>query len=221
MTNTDYLCVCPPNRTGKNCRATLSCHANVCHNGGTCFPTGRSIVRRDHSHHHHRHYVPVSGIRCECPESFNGDYCQYKRLSTLPAHGRSVDEQPQVEYKQFDAETLAVITNLAGGARPNHAPRVNPLTESMSMMSNNNHSQFVFCLTNPCENGGTCFVTNTATTKVSSEERSRSRLCMSRSFRASVFVAMASSVITARLPSIIQPRSSILSLLVIVHPIHA
>ncbi len=29
-----------------------------------------------------------------------------------------------------------------------------------------NHGQFVFCLTNPCENGGTCFVTNTATTKV-------------------------------------------------------
>ncbi len=29
-----------------------------------------------------------------------------------------------------------------------------------------NRSQFVFCLTNPCENGGTCFITNSATTKV-------------------------------------------------------
>lgn len=162
MTNTDYLCICPPNRTGKNCRATLSCQANICHNGGTCFPTGKCLVKEENIINI---VALVSGIRCECAETFNGDYCQYKRMATIPAHGRSTDEQPQVEYKQFDAETLAVISNLAGGSRPNHPPRVNPLADSVAVATGN-HSQFVFCLTNPCENGGTCFVTNTATTKV-------------------------------------------------------
>jgi hypothetical protein len=42
---------------------------------------------------------------------------------------------------------------------------VNGLTDGFTVATGN-RSQFVFCLTNPCENGGTCFVTNTATTKV-------------------------------------------------------
>jgi len=71
---------------------------------------------------------------------------------------------PRVEYKQFDAETLAVIASL-GSTPSENAPRTNGLTDSLTVATGN-HSQFVFCLTNPCENGGTCFVTNTATTKV-------------------------------------------------------
>ncbi len=71
---------------------------------------------------------------------------------------------PHVEYRQFDAETLAVIANL-GSLSDDNAPRRNGLTDSLPVATSN-RSQFVFCLTNPCENGGTCFVTNTATTKV-------------------------------------------------------
>ncbi len=73
---------------------------------------------------------------------------------------KSNDDLPHVEYKQFDTETLAVIANLGSSSNEN-IPRTDSLTVAAG-----NHSQFVFCLTNPCENGGTCFVTNTATTKV-------------------------------------------------------
>jgi hypothetical protein len=77
---------------------------------------------------------------------------------------KSNDDIPHVEYKQFDAETLAVIANLGGtsGNTDNTQQRTNSFS-----VATGNRSQFVFCLTNPCENGGTCFVTNTATTKVS------------------------------------------------------
>jgi hypothetical protein len=34
-----------------------------------------------------------------------------------------------------------------------------------------NRAQYVFCLITPCEHGGTCFVIDTATTKVISNER--------------------------------------------------
>jgi hypothetical protein len=102
-----------------------------------------------------------SNIRCDCSEQFFGDYCQYKRLTT------TVDnDKIHVEYKQFDAETLAVIANLGVTNKLNeNIPRVNSFGDSFTIASTN-RSQFVFCLTNPCENGGTCFVTNTATTKV-------------------------------------------------------
>ena len=106
------------------------------------------------------------GGRCTCPDDYSGDYCQYQK-SKLKA--KSNDDMPHVEYRQFDAETLAVIANL--GSSPNeNSQRMNSFTNSLTVATGN-HSQFVFCLTNPCENGGTCFVTNTATTKVRSNGR--------------------------------------------------
>ena len=145
VTNIDYVCICLPNHTGKNCRTALSCQANLCQNGGSCQQLG-------------------SSIRCECSESFEGEFCQYKRSSVVSATPRSNEPKIQVEYRQFDAETLAVISNLASGSA-SHSNRMNTLTDAWAETSGN-HTQFVFCLTNPCENGGTCFVTNTATTKV-------------------------------------------------------
>ena len=82
---------------------------------------------------------------------------------------KSNEDLPRAEYRQFDAETLAVIANL-GSSQNENTQRMNGLTNSLTnslTIATGNHSQFVFCLTNPCENGGTCFVTNTATTKVS------------------------------------------------------
>lgn len=92
-------------------------------------------------------------------------------------HNTPNTNTPRVEYKQFDAETLAVIANLGNSmniVNPVNAPventqRASNVGSSVSVASGN-RSQFVFCLTNPCENGGTCFVTNTATTKVSLED---------------------------------------------------
>ena len=101
------------------------------------------------------------GARCTCPEDYSGNYCQYQKTK-LKAKSTE-DTIPHVEYKQFDAETLAVIANLGG-----NSPATNDNTQRTNSLSvaSGNRSQFVFCLTNPCENGGTCFVTNTATTKV-------------------------------------------------------
>jgi len=101
------------------------------------------------------------GARCNCPDGFFGDYCQYRQTKLRP---KSNDHLPHVEYKQFDAETLAVIANLGSSSHEN-TQRTNGVTGSLTVTTGN-RSQFVFCLTNPCENGGTCFVTNTATTKV-------------------------------------------------------
>jgi hypothetical protein len=103
------------------------------------------------------------GARCNCPENVSGDYCQYKK-TIKKTDGKSRDDTPRVEYKQFNAETLAVIANL-GSSTNDNTRRVNNPSDSLTVATGN-RSQFVFCLTNPCENGGTCFVTNTATTKV-------------------------------------------------------
>jgi hypothetical protein len=72
---------------------------------------------------------------------------------------KSNKNNPPVEYRQFDLETLAAIANL-GSSNPTNQRAIS------FAIALGNRSQFVFCLTNPCENGGTCFVTNTATTKV-------------------------------------------------------
>lgn len=106
------------------------------------------------------------GGRCSCSDDYSGDYCQYQK-SKLKA--KSHDDMPQVEYRQFDAETLAVIANLGSSSNEN-SQRMNSFANTLTIATGN-HSQFVFCLTNPCENGGTCFVTNTATTKVSLKRR--------------------------------------------------
>ena len=103
------------------------------------------------------------GGRCNCPEDYSGNYCQYKKMKLK---AKSNDDTPHVEYKQFDAETLAVIANLGGNTANTNTDNTQQRTNSFSVATGN-RSQFVFCLTNPCENGGTCFVTNTATTKVS------------------------------------------------------
>jgi hypothetical protein len=70
---------------------------------------------------------------------------------------------PNIEYRQFDEDTIEAIAGLGSSSANNHATnqRANNFVVAMG-----NRSQFVFCLTNPCENGGSCFVTNTATTKV-------------------------------------------------------
>lgn len=103
------------------------------------------------------------GGRCSCTDDYTGDYCQYQKTKLK---AKSNDDLPHVEYRQFDAETLAVIANL-GSSSSENSQRMNSFSNSLSIAAGN-HSQFVFCLTNPCENGGTCFVTNTATTKVRS-----------------------------------------------------
>jgi hypothetical protein len=97
------------------------------------------------------------GAQCNCPGNFRGDYCQYTTAI------KSNTNPPQIEYRQFDEDTLAAIAGLGSASANNHATnqRANSVAVAMG-----NRSQFVFCLTNPCENGGTCFVTNTATTKV-------------------------------------------------------
>ena len=96
------------------------------------------------------------GARCNCPANIRGDYCQY-------TSAKSIQTLPQIEYRQFDAETLAAIAGLGSSSASSHAS--NHRSNSIAIAVGN-RSQFVFCLTNPCENDGTCFVTNAATTKV-------------------------------------------------------
>ena len=64
-----------------------------------------------------------------------------------------------MEDRQLDADTLAMLVGLDSASI--HQQRAISFAIAMG-----NRSQFVFCLTNPCENGGSCFITNTATTKV-------------------------------------------------------
>lgn len=105
--------------------------------------------------------VSAFGARCNCSDGYSGEYCQYKTVKPTVTLS---EDAPRVEYKQFDAETLAVIANL-GSSTNDNSQRTIGVPDSVAVPGGN-HSQFVFCLTNPCENGGTCFVTNTATTKV-------------------------------------------------------
>jgi len=40
VSNFDYVCLCPPNHSGKDCRFLLLCQSDTCHNDGTCFQSG-------------------------------------------------------------------------------------------------------------------------------------------------------------------------------------
>ncbi len=156
------------------------------------------------------------GTRCTCPEDYSGNFCQYKK-SKFKA--KLNDNLPRAEYRQFDAETLAVIANLGSSSKEN-TQRMNGLSSSLTVATGN-HSQFVFCLTNPCENGGTCFVTNTATTKVRLEEQLKGKIWMVFFFvsRASVFVVMDILVITVKILIIEHPLVYECRL-VIAHQVH-
>lgn len=158
IANLDYVCLCPPNHTGKDCRTIISCLTNICQNGGTCSQTGKSSERDGD-----RGWVLFSlayGARCNCSDGFQGDFCQYGKTK------KSNGIIPQVEDRQLDTDILAMLAGLDSASI--HQQRAIGFAIAMG-----NRSQFVFCLTNPCENGGTCFITNTATTKV------RRRICSS------------------------------------------
>ncbi|CAF1228571.1 unnamed protein product [Adineta steineri] len=135
VANLDFVCLCPPNYSGKDCRTLISCKSDSCHNDGTCIQT-------------------AFGARCDCPANFRGDYCQY---TTAVKPNKKL---PHVEYRQFDDETLAAISGLGSASANNHVNNQRTFAVAVG-----NRSQFVFCLTNPCENGGSCFITNSATTK--------------------------------------------------------
>ncbi|CAF2434063.1 unnamed protein product [Rotaria sp. Silwood2] len=137
VANLDYFCLCPPNYTGKDCRTLISCQSNSCLNDGVCVLTGL-------------------GARCNCPENFRGDYCQY---TTLPKANKKI---PIVENRPYDQDIIAAIAGLGSSSANHHA--VDHRTNSY-VIAVGDHSKFVFCLTNPCENGGSCFITNSATTK--------------------------------------------------------
>ena len=98
----------------------------------------------------------ASSARCTCPETIQGDFCQY----TTP---KLIQNLPPIEYRQFDRDALAGIAGLGSASANNHPSHLRGTKYAITL---GNRSKFVFCLTNPCENGGTCFVTNTATTKV-------------------------------------------------------
>jgi hypothetical protein len=147
IANLDYICICPPNYTGKDCRTLVSCQSNSCYNGGTCIQTG---IFEERIFVDIYFFLLAYGARCNCPVDIHGDYCQYTT---------AIKPIPNIESRQIDAETLAAIASL--GSSNTNSQRA--ITFALGM---GNHGQFVFCLTNPCENGGTCFVTNTATTKV-------------------------------------------------------
>ncbi|CAF3894521.1 unnamed protein product, partial [Rotaria sp. Silwood1] len=137
VANLHYVCLCPPNYTGKDCRTLIACQTTSCFNGGTCIQTGL-------------------GARCNCLENFRGDYCQYTTIS------KTNKKSPSIESRTYDQEMLAAINNLGSSSANHHAvdQRINSYVIAVG-----DRSKFVFCLTNPCENGGTCFITNSATTK--------------------------------------------------------
>lgn len=93
------------------------------------------------------------GARCNCSDDFHGDYCQYETMK------KSTKSIPQVDDRVLDMDTLAMLAGL-------ETPSIHQQRAISFAIAMGNRSQFVFCLTNPCENGGSCFVTNTATTKV-------------------------------------------------------
>lgn len=98
-------------------------------------------------------FLSAYGARCNCSGDVYGDFCQYTR-EKLPDKNVS-----PVETRRFDIETLAALAGL--GLSNENTQRANSFAIAMG-----NGAHFVFCLTNPCENDGSCFVTNTATTKV-------------------------------------------------------
>lgn len=102
-------------------------------------------------------FVSDYGARCDCLPSTRGDFCQYSIAtksiaSIVPAESRPVETQTLEDISGMGSSSANVHPNLQ---------RANSISVAVG-----NRSQFVFCLTNPCENGGTCFVTNAATTKV-------------------------------------------------------
>ncbi|CAF3332523.1 unnamed protein product [Rotaria socialis] len=138
VANLDYVCLCPPNHTGKDCRTLLSCQTDSCHNDGTCIQT-------------------PNGARCNCPENFRGDYCQYTTAAKVNKKAPPTQSRPQ-----NNQDIIAAIAAISS-SNTNNAPVIQRTNSFVVTMGD--HAKFVFCLTNPCENEGTCFVTNTATTK--------------------------------------------------------
>ena len=106
-------------------------------------------------------HFSVAGAQCHCLDNVHGDYCQYK--TEIKTKTKTANNISNAEYRQFDREKLAAITGLGSSSAYYHPP--DQRSHSFVLLMGD-HSKFVFCLANPCENGGTCFVTNTATTKV-------------------------------------------------------
>lgn len=73
--------------------------------------------------------------------------------------------QSNLASRQIDEQALTAIASL-GSLNLNNQQRAISFAIAMG-----NRSHFVFCLTNPCENDGTCFITNSATTKVETRKR--------------------------------------------------
>lgn len=98
------------------------------------------------------------GVQCKCRENFGGSFCQYAK-----AISQSI-KNSAAEFRHFDEDTLAAISGV-GSASAASQHGFNQRTNSI-VIAMGDAAKFVFCLTNPCENGGSCFITNTATTKV-------------------------------------------------------
>lgn len=139
-------------------------------------------------------YSLAYGAQCTCPEMIRGDFCQYSTA-------KSIQNLPKIEYRQFDIDELTGIARLGSASANVHPSRVRADTHAIALGT---RSQFVFCLTNPCENGGSCFVTNTATTKVRKIREGILIAEQRRSIhsRASVSVGRDMQVITVRTDTI-------------------
>lgn len=126
----------------------MSCETNSCLNGGTCIQTGRLKKKKERiCIDHFFFFLLAYGGQCSCPDNYSGNICQYSKTPI-----KSNKNITQIENRQLDD----IFSKLS----LNTQERAVRLAIAMG-----NKSQFVFCLTNPCENGGSCFITNSATTK--------------------------------------------------------
>ncbi|CAF1225172.1 unnamed protein product, partial [Didymodactylos carnosus] len=159
--------VCLPNDCrGGDCEIIRYQNGSPCWAGGTCVDvanldyvclcppnyTGKDcrtlLACNDYACHNGGTCIQTAyGARCNCKEHVTGDYCQHITNDSFKVYQYGVEPSNIIGYKQLDPATLAAIAG------------------NQASMNNQQRSQFVFCLTNPCENDGTCFVTNTATTK--------------------------------------------------------